>query len=254
MKNRAGTLIVAAVTGAVPCFGCHAGAGGDAEALPPPEQAAAECGPEGLIDDGEDNNNQALVQGGRSGYWYTFVDESGSTVEPAAGRLGGTFTMSEGGANGSAYAARFWGTVGSGAELYAGMGMNLVDPKDAYDASAYGGISFLAKKGPGTGSVRLKVPDVNTDPDGKVCKQCYNDFGVTLELTETWTRYVVPFSVMRQDAGWGSPTPGSITRSKIYGIQFQVNQSGQSYDIWIDDVAFTGCGAGAAQTAAEPTQ
>jgi hypothetical protein len=32
---------------------------------------------DGLIDNGEDGNNQVLVRDGRNGYWYTYVDESG---------------------------------------------------------------------------------------------------------------------------------------------------------------------------------
>ena len=68
-------------------FSCQprGGAGGVEGGLPPPEQAAKPCGPEGMIDDLEDNNNQVMVKDGRSGYWYTFVDEAGSTIEPTAG-------------------------------------------------------------------------------------------------------------------------------------------------------------------------
>src|SRR4051794_12612842 len=70
---------------------------------PKPAGAAAfkDCGPAGLIDDGEDGNNQTLPVGGRGGYWYTFLDKAGSTVTPMAGEQGGTFAMAEGGANGS---------------------------------------------------------------------------------------------------------------------------------------------------------
>jgi endoglucanase len=221
--------------------------------LPPPAQAATPCGPEAMIDDCEDNNNQVMVQDGRSGYWYTFVDDAGSTVEPQAGaKGGGAFTMSEGGANGSAYAARFRGTIGEGAIIYGGMGVNLTDPKEAYDASKYGGLSFYAKKGPGTGKIRLKVPDLNTDPQGGVCKECYNDFGVELELTDTWTKYVVPYSVMKQDSGWGSPIVHAITPNNLYSVQFQVNLPGQNYEIWIDDLGFSGCGGGGTPAPAAP--
>src|SRR6186713_1250446 len=40
-----------------------------------------ECGPEGLIDDGEDGNNQNLPNDNRGGYWYTFRDKKGTTIE-----------------------------------------------------------------------------------------------------------------------------------------------------------------------------
>ena len=93
-------------------FGCQPkGAGAE---LQSPQEASKACGPEGLIDDMEDNNNQVMLRGGRNGYWYTFVDDAGSTVTPEAGAKGGTFTQSEGGTKGSAYAARFHGTIGTG--------------------------------------------------------------------------------------------------------------------------------------------
>jgi endoglucanase len=196
------------------------------------------CPPDGVIDDGEDDNNQVALNKGRNGYWYTFLDKAGSTIAPAAG---GTFGMSAGGAQGSAHAAHMSGKVGSGAIVYAGMGFNFVDPKSQYNASAYKGISFWAKAGPGVNKVRVKIPDVSTDPDGKVCTECFNDFGTDLELTPTWTQYTIPFASAAQMQGWGSPRTGAITPSKLYGVQFQVNSPGASYDIWVDDVEFTGC-------------
>lgn len=199
------------------------------------------CPADGVIDDCEDNDHQAALKKGRSGYWYTFVDKAGSTVTPTAGEQGGTFAMSPGGANGSQYAGRMQGKVGNGEIVFAGMGVNFVNPKGPYDASAYKGISFWAKRGAGTGKVRLKVPDSNTDPDGKVCTECFNDFGADLDLTENWAKYVVPFSSMKQLPGWGAPHPSAITPSKLYGIQFQVNQPGVNYEIWVDDLQFTGC-------------
>ena len=195
----------------------------------PPSQgkvATAPCGPHAKICDGEDDDNQVIIQEGRGGYWYTFVDDVGSTIEPIAGAHGGTFEMSKGGAHGSAHAARFRGTVAASGTVYCGMGVNFVDPKGGYDASRYGGLSFFAKKGPGTGKVRLKVPDRNTDPDGGVCTECYNDFGDDLELTEDWRQHVIAFHQMRQLSGWGKPQLSHITVSELYAVQFQVNQPG----------------------------
>ncbi len=166
------------------------------------------CPADGVIDDSEDDNNQITLIKGRSGYWYTFLDKAGSSVQPPAG---GTFTMSAGGAEGSAHAAHMSGKVGGGATVYAGMGFNFIEPKGQYDASAYKGISFWAKVGAGsTTHVRVKVPDVNTDSDGKVCTACFNDFGSDLELTPTWTKYTLPFSGLTQLPGWGAPLPGAI--------------------------------------------
>ncbi len=224
---------------------------------PSPTDPALEQSPEGspcpasaLIDDGEDNNNQVIVQDGRSGYWYTFVDHVGSTISPAAGETGGIFSFSPGGANGSGFAARMSGSISKASIVYAGMGCNMSDPKGEYDASKYGGLSFWAKKGPGTTpKVRVKVPDVATDPDGKICSACFNDFGMDLKLTEEWTKYILLFDALKQERGWGAPHPRGIDKSKLMAVQYQVNEKGQSYDVWIDDLGFTGCGGGAAPAA-----
>jgi endoglucanase len=225
-------------------LGCAPGGKGEAEGAQSPTNAPANvtrCGPDGLIDDCEDNNNQVANLGGRNGYWYTYVDEAGTQINPPAGSA---FAMSEGGAHGSGYAARFWGKISvNGSPLYGGVGLNWVDPKNAYDASKYGGIAFWAKKAPGTyGKIRLKIPDVNTDPQGGVCKECYNDFGADIELTQAWTEYVVTWDTAQQMPYWGNPRPEKITSTKLYGFQLQVTRANEQYDIWVDDITFIGCG------------
>jgi endoglucanase len=197
----------------------------------------------GLIADGENNSNQIADIQGRGGYWYTFVDDSGSTVVPEAGKNGGTFAMTAGGVEGSKYAAHISGTVANSPSVYVGVGLNFVDPKGQYDAGKYKGISFWAKKGGGNASkVKLKVPDKSTDPEGKICKECYNDFGMDLTLTSEWTQYTIPFTAMKQDPTWGSPHADGIDPKTLYGIQFQFNEPGTQFDMWIDDLEFTGCG------------
>ena len=178
-----------------------------------------------MIDDGEDGNNQNLPVENRGGYWYTFVDKAGSTVTPMAGEQGGTFAMTEGGANGSKFAANFKGKIGTGAIVFSGMGVNFVDPKDKYDASKYAGIAFFAKRGAdSTGKVRLKVPDMNTDPDGGVCTECFNDFGARHQPDDRVEEVHLPV----QEDGPGCPAGArrasrTSTPSTIYGLQFQVN-------------------------------
>lgn len=199
------------------------------------------CPPaEGMISDGE-HQNQGNVLKGRGGYWYTFLDKAGSSISPIPGDQGGTFSMTPGGANGTGNAARIHGQIGGGDIVYAGMGVNFLDPKGQYDASAYQGITFWGKKAAGSGNVRLKVPDSNTDPDGKVCNECFNDFGMDLVFTDQWQQYTVPFRAMRQGKGWGNPIKSSIEASKLYAIQFQVNEKNAAFDIWVDDIQFTGC-------------
>ena len=197
-----------------------------------------DCGPTGMIDDGEDGNNQNMPVGDRGGYWYTFKDKKGTTIEPMAGEDGGTFAMSEGG-HASAMAARFHGKIGTGAPLFGGMGMNFVDPKAAYDASKYAGIMFWARRSEtSTPKVRLKLPDMNTDPEGGTCTECFNDFGADLVLTPEWKVYFFPWKSVKQMPGWGNPRKPHITPAKVYGIQFQVNVPGANYDIYVDDLKF----------------
>ena len=196
------------------------------------------CGPDGVVDDGEDGNNQVSDSGGRAGYWYTFLDKVGSTISPKPEGQGGKFAMAPGGRQ-SQFGVNAKGKVATGDIVYSGVGFNFLDPKSPYDASKYDGISFWAKRGPNsTGKVRLKVPDDNTDPEGKVCSACFNDFGKDLSLSEEWTRYTISFADMRQLSGWGAPHPPRINDKKIYGMQWQVNQPGATFDISIDDIEF----------------
>ena len=200
------------------------------------------CGADGLIDDGEDGNNQSKVVSGRGGYWYTFTEGKGTTVFPEAGEAGGTFAMTSGGANGSKYAANAKGRVTEGQIVFGALGMNFVDPMALYDASQYKGIAFWAKKAPGSyGRVRLKVPDVSTHQAGGVCRECFNDFGADIELTDSWQHFVFPWGKLRQLPDWGTPRPHAIKPAKVFGIQWQVNKPGADFDIWIDDVEFIGC-------------
>ena len=108
-----------------------------------------ECGPDGLIDDMEDNNNQIAIVGERGGYWYTYVDKEGSTVWPVPGDSGGTFTMVENGHD-SKFAAEMKGKLAGKSIVYAAMGLNFMDPKEPFNASAYEGITFFAKRAPNT--------------------------------------------------------------------------------------------------------
>jgi len=213
---------------------CHSSAG-----LKRGEVSTRPCGPESLIDNGDDGDAQILKSEGRTGKWYTYVDTSGSTIEPA---VGGPFAMSPGGVGSKGMAARMQGKVTRGGEVFCGMGLDFTEPRQTYDASRYGGVAFFAKKAPGSiARVHVKVPDVNTDPAGKVCTKCSNDFGAMFDLTDDWVRYEVPFYLAQQEKGWGSPQPESIAADQLYGIKWQVSVPATKYDISVDDVTFVGC-------------
>lgn len=193
-----------------------------------------ECGPDGLIDDFEDGNSQVAFVGGRGGYWYVYTDKLGTTMTPS-----GTFESIEGGRNGSQYAAEMKGKIASGANVYAGMGMDFVSPKAPYDVSKYEGITFFAKRAPGTiGKLIVKLPDVDTDPDGKICTACYNDFAYTIDVGEDWQRYVLLFHDLRQDGTWGAPRKPHLDIHKVFAIHWETKQAGGTFDFFVDDIAF----------------
>lgn len=204
----------------------------------PGEMALKECGPEGVIDDFEDNNNQITVVGERGGYWYTYADDKGSTIWPEQGDKGGTFTLVEGG-NNSKYAVEMKGKLAPQSIVYAAMGLNFLDPKEPYDASKFVGITFFAKRSAtSTGKLVVKLPDGSTDPDGGVCKACYNDYGTVLTVGEQWQRYVLPFRDLKQEPDWGVPRKPHITPSKLFAIHWEAKSSGAEFDFIVDDVAF----------------
>lgn len=196
---------------------------------------------ESLVDDLEDGDHRTVVADQRGGYWYTYADKT-STIEPAE-----PFTLAEGGAGDSKYAARMHGTIGTEQYPYAGLGFSLAEPKAPYDLSQCTGISFQAKKGSSesTSLLRFKVGDINTVPEGGVCKDCFNDFGSDVFLTEEWTEFSTAFKDMKQEPYWGEPQP-AIDASRVYQLQWQVKDRAP-FDIWIDDVKLVGCGSAATE-------
>jgi Carbohydrate binding domain (family 11) len=189
---------------------------------------------DGLIDDFEDDDNQVTKAGGRDGYWFLSHDPNGSTIGPAP------LKWSPGGADGSSKAVHVSGQTSSENGAWGSqLGTNLLS-EGMYDASKYGGISFKAKIGANsTKKVRFKVGDVNTHPDGHVCKTCWNLFGKDMNLTTDWKEYTITFAEMKQEAGWGEPHP-SIEPSKIMSINWSVGP-GQAFDLWVDDLKFFEC-------------
>jgi endoglucanase len=197
-----------------------------------------ECGPDGVIDDFEDNNNQISVIVDRGGYWYTYVDTKGSTVTPLPGDQGGVFNPIEGGHD-SKLAVEMKGTLASSSIVYAAMGLNFQDPKGPLDASSYEGITFWAKRAPNTiPKLTVKLPDGNTDPEGQVCSACFNDYGYTISVGDQWGRYVLPFHDLRQEPDWGVPRKPHVDPKKLYAIHFEAKTPGGEYHFFVDDIAF----------------
>jgi endoglucanase len=204
----------------------------------------------GMLDDGEDGDGQVIKVEGRDGYWFTFGDTEGTQFEPR-----GPFQMSPGGrpAGGglpeSQFSARVSGKMApTGKSIYAGVGFALSNPKSGFDLSHAQGIQFWAK---GPGKVRFKAPDINTDPAGDRCDDCYNDFGVDIYLSDEWERYTVLFEDMQQQPGWGDRAP-YVASGAIMAIQWQFTTPGAAFDLAFDDVALVGCEAPSGQAVSKP--
>lgn len=144
-----------------------------------------------MMEDIEDGDTQSLKLEGRGGYWYTTVDQDGSTMTPqqfkpdSPGRAGST---------GGAHMSGKLAPAAPGVYPYAGLGFSIADQK-TYDASQYKGVTFWAK---GPGKIRFEIPDGYTSPAGGWCTDCYNDFGVELGLTDQWEQYTVLFEWLLQ--------------------------------------------------------
>lgn len=238
------------VAGAVGCVGGEqAWKAPEAPTTPqkPDEVTSEECSAglapaeDGVIDDFEDGDNRGAQEGGRGGYWYTAKDSLGSEFEiPAAG-----FETSEGGTEGSMSAAHVKGVTSDKQDDQAWgveIGMGFLPDNAMYDASKYSGLTLKAKLGSADAGkkVRVSLADVNTHPDGGVCKACYNHFHKELQLTPEWQEYTIAFSDMQQRPYWGDPRPDGLTPAKLVNLNFQMG-GGQPFDIWLDDIKFVAC-------------
>jgi hypothetical protein len=214
------------------------GMGGSGSTLPPSDPNAPGCkdviAMDNLVSDFEDGTNGIAAVSGRGGGWYAYNDGTGTqTPDPK-----GSFLPEKGGACASMYALK---TAGSGSTKWgAGVGTDLAvsiaGKKVVYDASMYSAVRFMARAGSAT-TVRFKVQDKNTVPEGMICKvgMCDDNFGKELMVTTGWQVYTVKFTEMMQE-GWGQKFP-TLEKNNLYGIQFQFKM-GASFELWVDNLAF----------------
>lgn len=192
---------------------------------------------DGLLDDFEDGDTALANVAGRAGYWYKAADSGGSYFGPDdIGPYPGT-------SHDGSFAAHPVGrTATGGAEVWgAQFGVTLNQGEQGYDASQYVGISFWAKAAEGTaGKVRFDLADVNTHPDGGVCKDCWNHFGRDMELTYEWREYTILFRNLSQEPGWGDPRPAHVDVAQLFALVFKI-RPGNEFDFWVDDVKFVTC-------------
>jgi endoglucanase len=192
-----------------------------------------------FIDQMEDGDGTIDMVEQRGGVWFAFNDKSTDSQFPSIDAE--TFSMSEltPARAGSHRAAR---SHGGGFTVWgAGIGFELYNQK-AYDLSRYAGITFWARRAPGTASaLRFAVTDSATAPRGGKCQDfvdystCSDYFGVDLSLSTAFRRYSFTWQELSQE-GWGEPHPASIETSEVYGVRFQADPI-EDFDFWIDDIA-----------------
>jgi hypothetical protein len=187
------------------------------------------------VDDMEDGDGTIALLERRGGVWFSFNDRTGGEQEPLATEE--TFPMAKLAPPraGSRYAAH---TKGQGFETWgAGIGFELYN-QQAYDLSSYAGISFWARRAPGTtASLRFDVPDSATTERGGQCSPCNNHFGVYLELDTSFQLYRYEWHELKQRGNERvSPMPPSMNAAMAYGLRFQTGQN-EDFEYWIDDIA-----------------
>jgi hypothetical protein len=195
-----------------------------------------------VIDDFDDGDGRISMTSGRQGPWHSFNDSSGGNQQPS---INGPFAPQSGGVNGSPYAAH---TTGSGYQ-FGGIGFDLDNAtttpqamqSQAYNASAYKGITFWAK---GNGNLRVEfsqkafVPQKNGGSCNESTTTCWNVYGSrsaqgTLSLTD-WKQVTITFGSLEREDGTKTP---AFDASQLMGIAFK--HEGDTFDFWIDDVEFT---------------
>jgi endoglucanase len=197
---------------------------------------ATRAAQDGLIDDLEDGDGRAAPVGSRSGSWWVAKADHALVTTPA-----GAFASSDGGTGGSKKAVRFAGKTDPRDQWGAAVGLSFLESGSFYDASKYAGIAFKIRASQPNVSVRVKLPDVSTHPEGGVCSTgCWNSFGKDLVVGPEWQDVEVTWNELSQQPNWGDPRPKTITVGKIKNIEWAVNQ-GVEFDVFVDDVRFIEC-------------
>jgi hypothetical protein len=226
------------------------GTGGSGGADAEPDVAAkpdgiVDAGPYDLIDDMEHDGTACPQAHGRNGHWVSAHPQTdGGVMGPTPFTMvaidlprTSLFSATD------AKAVHIWGsgfdTIGAGVSV----GMIDTPASKSYDVSMYTGVVFWARVGDpaATTSWLFKVSDVNTDPAGGVCSQagkwCFDDHAAYRDVGATWQRYDVTFDELAQ-GGWGNPQVPSVDKTKIYSLRWQLLTPTDTFDLWIDDVAF----------------
>jgi hypothetical protein len=169
--------------------------------------------------------------------WFTYQDGTGTLMgttvnggppEPNAGEIPGSMTAAH--------------ISGSGFTDF-GAGLSFSGWLACVDVSAFAGISFWAKGGPGTGTTLARGPRLNllmpeTLPAefGGTCMSTCNDYhNSEVLLTEQWKQYFITWSLFSQ-YGFGPTVPFDNKKLLGFNLVFLGTNTGTAFDFWLDNV------------------
>lgn len=191
--------------------------------------------PNAVIDDFEDGDFFPNADPGFKGNWYAYGDGSGLTTLNIS-IIPGQRAASKKALESTGQDFTSWGS---------GVGVDLNNPTNTqggklpWDASAYTGITFWAHAGANL-TVTVAMPDIDTEPAGGRCDVanggCDHHYVKSIQIDNHWRRYVVLFSELVAEPGT-VPPPAGFAPDALIGVQFRMG-GGQTYDLWIDDLAF----------------
>jgi hypothetical protein len=187
----------------------------------------------------EDGDAQVMLAAARDGYWYTFGDDTGGYLEPAEGA---DFMMgyTDPARPMSMRAARLLG--GNFQDWGAALAFDFKAEFGAYDVSSYRGLRFYGRSAQGPIEIAVAIPDRHSTPQAGICEQggpgptipCFDHPLANVTLTPEWAEYEVPFSSLDRESTSLPP----FEATAVYSVHFGT-PSGVTFDVWIDDVAFT---------------
>jgi len=223
--------------------GTPAGTGGGGALAACPSPPAAGTATDLVIDDLEDHDNAVSKLGGRSGFWYTYLDTYGSDITPKPDKTGAApLIPGSTDCHGGMGCIIVSGTTAAADEAamkypYAGVGFDFSNAKKPciYNGSAYTGIKFWAR-GDVEITIKVNISGTADAAGGGTCTTgCSNGHGKKVVLTPAWAEIDLPFASIMQDPTWG--TQVAFDKTQLLSVQVQF-PSGVTYAVALDDFTF----------------
>lgn len=238
-----------AASGGSPAAGAAtAGAGGEGPLSVCPSPPSAGTIAALLIDDLEDLDNGVARMGGRTGYWYTYLDSFGSTIVPKPDTTG-TMPLLPGSTlcHSGAACIIISGTTAAADDVamkypFAGVGFDFSNAQKpcVYNAGAYSGIKIWAR-GDVPITIKLNTAATTTPAGGgtctgALCNAGFSPSGVDVVLTSEWQQIDLNFATAAPPA-WAAALAAHPDKATLLSLQLQI-PAGQAFTVALDDVTF----------------